>query len=797
MKKFRFISVLLIFLLICLESINAQPISGTKTIPGDYSSIALAITALNTNGVGSGGVTFNIAAGYTESVTDSLKITATGTANNPIVFRKNPATTGANPLITRTDAGVLVTSTQFANGDAVITLEGVDYVTFDGVNIYATDRAIEYGYYIRKTSGDDACKNITIKNCTVTMTKGSPINRLGVGILISNNIITSSISSNTGVTVTSEGGRHENIVIIGDSVRNTFDGIAQYGYNHTAFPYNFYDHKITIGAPGAGNVIHNFGGDASRSEAVYTIYSDSVLISNNNISNTAEGGTGFNSFGNGIMLNTAKATYITVSYNDISLASVSGTRYVYGVQCNAGDTSSTINIHNNNIHNCSHLATGTFSAFYNNVTGVSFNVYSNVVNNNTVLSSAVTYMFYFASPKYLNFYNNTVSNLTLGGGSTTNTILSLSNSTASNIHDNIILNVTDTATIGTITGFSISSGSNNNIFNNKISGFRSIGRTLYGITISGGVANYIYNNVISDFRASANSSLDAIRCINITSTTANSNIGIFYNTIYLNDTTSTGANFGTTCLYHTYSATATTATLDMRNNILINKSKSNGDGKTVVFRRSAEGLLSNINKSNNNCFYVKSSDSNSFIYSDSVNNLKTLAQYKTYMAPRDSASVSENTPFTNVVTPPYDLHINSSSVCENAGLPVTTPIAITIDCDSILRNTIHPDLGAYEIFLTGISNILSIPNQYSLEQNYPNPFNPVTNITFSIAKSEIVTLKVYDLLGKEVETLFNNVQLSTGTYKIMFNGAKYSSGIYFYKLEAGNYSDVKKMVLVK
>jgi trimeric autotransporter adhesin len=796
-KKINLISIVLILICICSHTTFAQPISGTKTIPGDYTTLTAAITALNTNGVGSGGVTFNIAAGYTESIADSLKLTATGTVSNKIVFQKNPSTTGANPLITRTDAGVLVTSTQFGNGDAVITLEGSDYVTFNGINIAASDKAIEYGYYIRKASGDDACKNVTIKNCTINMTKGNPINRLGVGILISNNIITSAINSNTGVTVTSEGGRHDSIVVISDSVRNTFESIAQVGYNHTSYPYNFYDQNITIGSIGAGNILHNYGGDASRCEAVYTSYSNNVIISYNDINNTAEGGTGFNSFGNGMLLTTAKATNITVSYNTISLTSVSGTRYMYGIQNNAGDTSSTINIHHNTFKNCSHTATGTFSALYNNVSGVTFNIYSNIINNNTVLSSAATIMFYFASPRYLNFYDNTISSLTLGGGSTLNYVIYLNNSTSSNIYNNKISNISDTATGGTFMGMYVVSGANNKIFNNKIYGISSIGRLIYGITIAGGTANYLYNNVISDFKLSAKSFTDAIRGINITSTTASSTVGVYYNTIYFNDSLSSGTDYGTTCMFHTFSTTATTAALDMRNNIFINKSKPSGTGNTVVFRRNAAGTLGNINISNNNCFYAGTPDSHRLIFSDSINNLQTLALYKTFISPKDSLSISVNPPFVNVITPPYDLHLNGNSQCDNSGLPITTPISILLDCDSVVRNLTTPDLGAYERIVSGVINNVNISQSYKLEQNYPNPFNPVTNIRFSIPKNEVVTLRIYDIQGKEIETILNNVNLQSGTYNVSFDGAKLSSGVYFYKLITKEFSETKKMLLIK
>lgn len=99
--------------------------------------------------------------------------------------------------------------------------------------------------------------------------------------------------------------------------------------------------------------------------------------------------------------------------------------------------------------------------------------------------------------------------------------------------------------------------------------------------------------------------------------------------------------------------------------------------------------------------------------------------------------------------------------------------------------------------LTGmdpISNI--IPKEFSVSQNYPNPFNPVTNIEFSLPKSSFVKLVIYDMLGREVEILVNQ-QLSAGTYKADWNASNYSSGVYFYKIEAGDFSDIRKMILIK
>lgn len=96
-----------------------------------------------------------------------------------------------------------------------------------------------------------------------------------------------------------------------------------------------------------------------------------------------------------------------------------------------------------------------------------------------------------------------------------------------------------------------------------------------------------------------------------------------------------------------------------------------------------------------------------------------------------------------------------------------------------------------------IENISSeIPVKMYLEQNYPNPFNPITNFIFQIPKSEFVKVAVYDINGKELEILVSS-QLSAGTYKAEWDASLYPSGIYFYTLTAGNFSQTKKMMLVK
>ncbi len=98
------------------------------------------------------------------------------------------------------------------------------------------------------------------------------------------------------------------------------------------------------------------------------------------------------------------------------------------------------------------------------------------------------------------------------------------------------------------------------------------------------------------------------------------------------------------------------------------------------------------------------------------------------------------------------------------------------------------------------SNVTNIPSEFGLSQNYPNPFNPSTKIDFSIAKESNVTIKVYDLTGKEVKTLVNEHK-QAGNYSVEMNSNSLSSGVYFYRIQASgnsvNYEKTLKMILVK
>ena len=111
-----------------------------------------------------------------------------------------------------------------------------------------------------------------------------------------------------------------------------------------------------------------------------------------------------------------------------------------------------------------------------------------------------------------------------------------------------------------------------------------------------------------------------------------------------------------------------------------------------------------------------------------------------------------------------------------------------------------PENGSSVIFARSTNAVIAeekgIPTQFALEQNYPNPFNPTTNVTFEMKAHGSVSIKIFDVLGREVETLIKEEKLP-GKYKIVWDASRFASGIYFCRLSAGKFSQVRKMVLMK
>ncbi|MCK9422001.1 MAG: carboxypeptidase regulatory-like domain-containing protein [Bacteroidales bacterium] len=756
MRKF----LLTLFATFLLFGFTFGQLTGPKSIPGDYATIALAIADLNAVGVGGGGVTFNVAAGHTETTTDVILLTATGTVTDPIIFQKSGP--GANPLITRTDAGTLTTTTLGAQGDAVIIIQGSDYVTFDGISVATQDQGIEYGYYLRKASGSDACKNVTIKNGTITMTKGT--SGYVVGLYSSNNDPTSLVSSATGITVTSTGGRVENLLVIKNNISNVFAGIVLRGFGAVS-PYDFYDQNAVIGTAGNGNTIFNYAGNAaSASWGVYMIYQTSPTVSYNTIDNAGGGGSAATYTLYGIFMSSSSLGGVFVANNNaitLNQGSTSGAHGIYNAQL-----CTSITINNNTFGYGTFASTSDSYLIYCSNSTPDITVDGNVTTGTITKSGAGKLYGYYnyggPSSGTATINNNNFSNIVLTGASefygirqystttqvevlTNNTISNITAGTSaiygiyqgygaanSNVSGNWVFNMSNpnaASTTGvygiylggnsapvsltsygnTVTGLSSAGsgpvygiynnlGAATSIYKNKIYNLENTnaGGFVYGIHLAGGATTNVYNNLIGDLRVPNANAAIPLAGINVTGGTT---ANIFYNTVYLNGT-STGALFGSSAIY-----ASTTPTLDLRNNILVNTSTPVGaTGFTAAYRRSGTTLTSYAATSNNNLFYAGIPGANNLIYYDGTNADQTLADYKARVSPRDNASVTENPTFLSTTgSSPNFLHIDPT-VPTRIESGATNIAGITDDYDGTIRQGnagytgtgTAPDIGADE-----------------------------------------------------------------------------------------------------
>jgi len=145
----------------------------------------------------------------------------------------------------------------------------------------------------------------------------------------------------------------------------------------------------------------------------------------------------------------------------------------------------------------------------------------------------------------------------------------------------------------------------------------------------------------------------------------------------------------------------------------------------------------------------------------------------------------------------------TNSITAGPNFNITGSGDVTLDAPTVtLKNLVFVIEGGELLVLSQTTAVnvkseeLVIPNEFVMNQNYPNPFNPNTTIDYQIPELSFVTLKVYDVLGNEVATLVNG-EKPIGNYEVNFNAIGLPSGIYFYKLNAGDFVETKKMILLK
>lgn len=782
--------------------------SGTKSIPADYATIAAAVTALNGGIVGSGGITFNVSPGHTETNANII-LNATGTASNPIVFQKSGE--GTNPLVT---AGVGTSS----SADGVIKIAGGDYITFDGIDVLdpvtntTNNTRMEWGYALVKRQNSypmNGCQNVIIRNCTITLQK---VYTNTAGIHAGNHIATAT----TALAITLTTDAMNNCQFYNNYISNVYTGIELMGYNAPS-PYTLYDQGNEIGVSG-GNTITNYGGTSTATSAINTIYQAGFKIANNNIS----GGSATTQTLYGILTETALWASADIYGNTISLTPTGTTTFVYAIYSSSGSsgTGNNINIYNNIITNniYSSATTAYFYGITNGGTPDNLNIYGNTITGNTLAGAGAIFGIDAGLPVNVNIYNNEISGNQKTGASgyiycirTDDSYISChdndifnnsipnSSGTAGgyiygyynenniplseDIYNNDIYNLsvsgTSTSTSSVVAGIYTTTTStltaNKNIYQNNIYGLSALtsyvygiyqgkgsvikiyGNNIYnlttsststsnelvkGITVVSGTNVYLYNNFISELKAPSAGATDAIRGISVSSNQANSNVNLFYNTVYLN-ASSSATNFGSTALYHYTDGSSTTSVLDLRNNILVNNSTANGTGYTVSFRRNTSDLDNYKSTSNNNIYHAGTPGTNYLIYSGGTTK-QTIEDFRTFVGPnRDSISFSEIPPFINISTNPYNLRLldGQASFCESGGQPITTPISVTTDYDGAARPA-TPDIGADEF--SGIAKYVEAPasltatsvnsQQIRLEFN-PNSYDDNVVIVYNLTNT--------------------------------------------------------------
>ncbi len=359
----------------------------------------------------------------------------------------------------------------------------------------------------------------------------------------------------------------------------------------------------------------------------------------------------------------------SISSNTIS--NISGSGNLWMIQHNSNYGSGLFTIANNNISTVSSSAGNVYGIYasttVSNPVNISGNTVTGITSGNFIVAGI-----YISDAALINIYNNNINNLTC-----------TSNSASAAVNGIMLGNFV--GTINTV-----------NIYNNRIHTLSETGTVSSGSAVVNGILiNYgstvtMYNNFIANLLAPNVNLTDAIRGINIaTFFSSNTTYNLYYNSIYINAST-TGANFGTTGVYHNDNATSTTVRLTMNDNIIVNTSTPKGTGSTIAFWNSGTTLGNYNTSSDNNLFFAGTPAANRLVYYDGTNSDQALATFQARVNPREANSISLMPAFTSLT----DLHLASTNcLLDNQGAPVA---GITTDIDAATRDVTTPDIGADE-----------------------------------------------------------------------------------------------------
>ena len=452
----------------------------------------------------------------------------------------------------------------------------------------------------------------------------------------------------------------------------------------------------------------------------------STTISNNAIgtqfTKSGAGGTVTLTTTNGSSQNGTTATYANNNFSNINLTG--GTTFTgFNNTDGNGTGTTTKSITGNTINN---LTGGTSSitllnvSYFNGTPTISGNTFTNITGQGSVTGMSINASLNTANP--LNVSSNTIFGLSsTGTGGAVIGITSSNTSPVVNISNNDIHGLSSTGA-SLVSAIAVSGGTMTNVNANRIYSLSSsnAGGTVFGVSITSGTGVNVSNNIISELTAPVASGADVIRGINVNSSSTGAVYGIYYNSVYLSGTSS-GANFGTSGIYHQVNATATTAALDMQNNIIINETTPVGTGIAVAFRRSGVALNNYASASNRNLFYAGTPSATRLIMYDGTTSYQTLPSYQAVVVPRDANSITGEATFTGAgygVAGNFFISLTGSSSdflrpvagivtqVEGGAAPVTSP-SITTDFTGAARSG-TPDMGAYEFSGTTPAPVITL-----------------------------------------------------------------------------------------
>jgi hypothetical protein len=382
-----------------------------------------------------------------------------------------------------------------------------------------------------------------------------------------------------------------------------------------------------------------------------------------------------------------------------------------------------------------------------------------------------------------------------------------------NIYANTI-NTLSTTGAAAVTAIAVTAGTTKNIYKNRIYNISgsNASSTVNGILVSGGTTVTVYNNLIGDLRATAASAADPVRGISVTSATVSSTINVYYNTVYLN-ASSTGTNFGTTGIYHVTSATATTATLNLRNNSITNTSTPRGTGITVAYRRSTTTLTNYAATSNNNLFYAGTAGATKLIFYDGTNSDQTITTFQVRVATRDALSVTENLTakfLSTTGSSPVFLHMDATiaSLVESGAVNIA---GFTDDIDGQIRagntgytgSSSSPDIGADEIF--GVETVPPVITYTLLNDTTSTANRNVAGVSITDASGINITAgtkpRIYYKRSADANVWLDNTASTNGwkyteatnssspfsftiDYSLLYGGATVTAGVIQYFIVA-------------